>query len=655
MLQFLFKSLLLINFAISIGFATEVPDVIKVNKVKKISYLLASTRGLGQSSFGHAYLRFSYDDKLSQNDPVIEFVADTPAYELSYLRGLGVGENYPIKIAKSKYSYIKTYHNHREDRDLTSYVLNLSPEQIKKVVSRLNELLKNGVEEDYSFFTKNCAAMVSKELTNTIGLKMTGIKSVIPIAIPSILNKHSLIKDTYTDYRITVQREHVIAKHLKGSENEIQAHPHLRNIKELLASKKQSDRISGFTKPQLYKDQLSKDLNRRLRMLSLQLLQYEGYVLKKYFTSAYLYNKSDFDIVKTPIHPISRKADSIIRSSFTTNGENVSLNVTALSRKVGPKGTKNKRVKYSIPLPQLRYRDHKIIHTDGRVISYEFNKDIHPERFHSPFLYKRVEIATTANGNKYLLPILATEKKASLKKKVYGKKDTLAYRNGHNKGSGACYAHSEFVQLLQSSVIFDPSSPALTSEQNLSLVDKLHQGNIVVIPGFSDARSFTASMDGNLLAEKLRARHKEKYNFLKRSIEYFSETDITSDNMYIIRNLLSIGITPTVFFEVKISKYASGHSIVITKMTEDDDYYYFEAIDSNWGYLRDKNHFRLNKKTSSFETSFYGNTELKIPAPNLEYLQSLNVITKHPKLRDLAVKSSRAMTKYNFYLADFFR
>src|SRR3989338_7480106 len=125
-----------IFFILLCVFSTNIfsQSTIDPNSIKNIAYILADPKGLSRSIGGHSYLRLMLDEKGSIADYVVGFSVAGDAEKFENLRGLGIGQNYPMEFSVVRYLDIAESVNRGESRTLHNSVLNLNQSQIRKIV-----------------------------------------------------------------------------------------------------------------------------------------------------------------------------------------------------------------------------------------------------------------------------------------------------------------------------------------------------------------------------------------------------------------------------------------------------------------------------------------------------------------------------------------
>ncbi|WNC70902.1 DUF4105 domain-containing protein [Thalassotalea psychrophila] len=182
----------------------------KLNTESVVLVYAASQLNSPSSMYGHTFIRFDpYDVEKHSTylSHAINFGASVPenASNFSYaLRGLAGG--YPGRFATNPYfEKIKEY-NRAENRDLWEYKLNLTADEVDRMLTHVWEL--QGINFDYYFFDENC----SFRLLELIDVAKPGSKLVkqfpgvtIPIDTVRAVRDASLISEVH--YRPSIRTD----------------------------------------------------------------------------------------------------------------------------------------------------------------------------------------------------------------------------------------------------------------------------------------------------------------------------------------------------------------------------------------------------------------------------------------------------------------
>lgn len=627
-------------------------EIIKKEHVQSISYLLASNKGMGRSSFGHAYLRFSYNEELSDDDLVVEFVADTGNEGVNALKGIGIGENYKLKVHLTYYSVVKYHHTRSQDRDLTSYQLDLDQNQMHKIVDKVNDYLNDDSGKEYAFFNANCARFVSESLNAGIDLELKGVRSVIPTSIPHLLKSRDLVISEFTDDRLSTQRKEIFDLYSRGLFDRTDLN--FINLKDQLTSNDLNQRLFAYYKLHTYRSSFTRTKQRKINLLASKLLLIESSGFQSFFL-AYFNNSIEKmnALEQPPISLSNMQRPKILKVSFDHDGEKVFLKVKMRYRSQLISNRKHPITRsHSFQLKDMVYRDGKIFNSSNQVISYKFSKKSLDREFYTPHTYLNAEIVKS-NRKKYLkVHILLEDSTQVVAPKNLDQNDILAIENFDNDKGGVCLAHSELTQLLNTQAFYLPEETPLTEEENISLINDLLLGKLVFVPGHANALEFTSSIPPEMLKSIIKQRQSARFSFKDRFFDYFKETKISNSNFYNLKNLLALQLKPIIFF-VPEGKRGIAHSITITSIQDVGDFYELTAIDPNFGFV--EGHFRFNKLTSKLETSFYGTTEAVLYPLNLEDAAIKKSVFKETETVKLLKNVIKNKDVYSFYPYEIFK
>ena len=622
-------------------------NMIDASKVKKISYLLASNKGMGRSSFGHSYLRISLNDELSNEDITYEFVADVANEDLEIMRGIGFGENYGIKIDSGRYEKVLQYHAIKENRDLTTYVLNLNDDQKNKIISKINELVLIGTKKTYAFFTNNCADIVTDVLNAGLNNKITGPKAIVPIMIPSLLKNNNLIKDEVIDLRRSELIKNIVMN--KFQDKLTQTHPYFGiNLQDQLSSERFNERLKGYLKLHLLTKEL--EFTEALKVISMvnSMAKYENRHVRHYLRKL-------FATKKTKVYEYARIKYKLGKGNYKVLNQKLNVEDNQVLLEVNVKKPGKKRIKLQFELNHLEYKKGRILHGD-HVISYNLGENLIKGKFYNPSTYNFMEI-TQINKQTYLTSILLSEKK-SFQEKINNDftkfDDEIIYKNtklAKFSPGGMCDTHAELTQKLKMNTIFAPELPRLDEDSYLELINKSFQNNIVVIPGFNNAKELTTSLSFDKLGPLMAKRQQTKMNPAVNYLNSFNTTQLTSENIYILENLIELGIKPSLSFEVEripngLSYISIGHAVIVDSIYKKSGIYYLDIIDPNMTYQ--KGLYKFDPITNTLDTKIYGTVDPELQKFNVHQSYSLTLLAKDKYISDVLRIMAKRYKKYSF-------
>ncbi len=618
--------------------------------VKTISYVLASNKGFGRSSFGHSYIRLSQGTELSENDITYEFVADVSDEDLDYTRAIGFGDNYGIRIDKAPYKKARDFHVLEENRDMTTYILDLSTEQKSKIISKLNELILVGTEKKYAFLVNNCADLVTDVLNEGLTKKLTGLSAVTPMLIPDLLEDYDLILDEHIDLRKTL----LIAQAVEEKFSKIQFPENSKftyRLKDLLSSSSLNERLRGYFQLDQLKQEMSvKDVIRVSSMVH-NMSKYEHRQLRYYLPEIFTKRENrlkEFISFKTEL---PGKNFKVKKHKFKVKEEKVFLYVDVTNRK------ETFRIEY--PIEHLQYKNGKIISKQtNQIIFYDLGDELVKERFFHPSSHVFMDVMKEDNKH-YLVSYMFTEKDQFREevKSQFNRDDELAYKNLELSNAletnsvGVCFSHSELSQKLELFGTFLPNESPLTEDENLEIVQKLYNNYLVIIPGYKNAKEFTAAIRIEKLAKVMNDNQNLKYNATESVFSYFSNTSIDGDNIFILQNLIELGLNPIIAFE-KSKNF--GHSVLVSSVKEKDGKYILNVIDPNMTYQEDI--YTLDPATGKVDTTFHGqDKEIHIPFFSVNKFFNLTYLRQNPSIKDVLTKSYKAFGTTNISIKNILR
>lgn len=643
--------LLLFLFPILVFSNEKLEKLIDVNQVKRVSYLVASSSGIGRSSFGHSYLRFSYANKLSSKDVTIEFVADSKMSELSYLRAMGISfkDNYGYKVVLNDYKSVYKYHVLAEDRDLTSYVLNISLDQVRKLASEVNELLTHGIPATYNFFSRNCAAVVTDLFASALNDDFSGMKSIVPTLVPDILERKSLIYLIHKDDRVSIQRKKII-KDLYSILD--QNNLNFQNLAKQLSSQKTSDRVYGLYKLQAYRFYAT-DGNglEKLSSMGRQLVLLEGAVIKNYLLKYFNSKVQYFSYYNLPTIEVEDYIEDVIKVDFKVKHNKVYLFADLKKSHKTYSETGHRFFRPKVELKGFQALNGKILDPYGNVISLQL-----PGEFYSKHLYLNAEIVTH-NSKKYLNFTMMKEKDQSETKYSFGIESLLPLDNGY-LNQAFCLSHTELTRLMEKNIFYYPAGKRLPRKEYEKLFYDLYRGKILIIPGFGSSGEFSQYLGRDFIFKALINRHKTRFDFSHLAKDWFSEISVNAENVFQLSNLVDVGLYPIVTFIP--NGINVGHSLLITAMSPSGRGIEITAVDPN-SLVKGRSHsivtdkFWFNMKTNKLHTLYYGNVSLRLRKDDLLFHERLLGLKENEKLITKLIESSRISKRYSYFLGEISR
>ncbi len=630
------------------------------NDFKKIAYTVAASKGIGKSTFGHAYLHFMVGEKPSEKDLLVEFVADVEARDIDYARGIGIGENYGVRTVIRSFKKIQDEHNFKQNRDLTTYVLDLPIEQKNKVIDSINSEIKMKSDQTYSFFYSNCAKLVS-DIFKEIIPDFSGFSTVVPILIPDLLKEKNLVIATYKELSVEGRRKALFNKAFPKQLNlEDTYQLYLQNIEEQLTSNSLSDRLHAYYKIHYLRTLLPTKLLVKLNIFAIKMLKFESFGTQSFLMSYFNSKKSKMKFITIePVQLSNDKLQKLKTIRLSNNGNKVIFLIEAEVRE------EDKRIvkEFDLELSDSFSYKQGVFKYKGSTIAYTIPENMSQSGFtlHDSFL--KAEIVKVERKNKVLFTLMLDKEPLDIQADLTDD-DILSVKNG-SYGMAMCHALVEMQSLLFNRVLFEPNAKPLSKEKNFELVKELYRGEMIVVPGYDSIRSFTESLDEEEFAKIIFERQKKEFDFYNQFKGWFSQKTIDDEEINSMKNLLKLNIKPMIFF--KVENKSIGHSILINEITEDEEFYYIGAYDPNTGVNKIKNKddfkklldkdpnfslilsdFRIRKSDFTLITTNYGESKAILPSSNLSRFLTSNIIHGNKSLKNNVIKSSILGNRYHF-------
>lgn len=616
---------------------------INFNQVKKIYYLLAESKGHSQSSFGHAYLRLGLKDKPSSSDYVIEFVADIQASKLNYAKAMGIGTPYNRAIIIKKYSEIIPEMNYISNRDLTSYEITLNEEEKQQFLSTLSMHLENGKMGHYSFFKRNCAEAIVT-LMNDTGITIKGIRKIIPTAFPEILRKINRLGDISIDHSLSNRRILLVKKYqetLKAVLHEMGSPLTLSD----LSSEDVSLRVSSFY-------ELLENLNKREDKKNLKSYLSAFTFLENNLLRQELQEKmgekeqlqSNLSLRTVVIFPGARdiqigKKEFVIQNNelfiqFEITGKKIirgNIEIIKKINKVKLHDTEIKNQSY------LYYKDQLL----GMIVPKTWDKNGFIPT-HSWIIAK-----SSFKDNQITVDLLISTYRISTNEiKTPGKEHEISLKNSL-KDMPMCYGIVDVQKILLERVIFASEKKALTKEANFALFKDLMNGNIIIVPGYSDIQSWTSSLDQKLISQIIYQKHLSQYGtFWNATKVYFKQNDADLESLLALSEMAKKGIYGSIFFKTKNN---IGHAILVTGLKRKSaDEFYIEAFDPNLPTAFTKTVFTYNTAKNTIHSFLYGESNIYILTPKVELDFYYNKLINNKESKEFILMISKLTNRYSF-------
>jgi hypothetical protein len=661
--QWIFTILLLSLKLFSGNVRAEVPENVIVNPsdVASLSFLLASPRGSGQSSFGHAYLRFNMKVGLESKFPTYEFYAAMESETFfkkmsSYVRAAGIGHT-DRRIAKKTFIAVSQEITVNEDRTLFSYDLKLERSALESVVTKINQLISNGGKMgSYSFLTSNCASAIT-DIFVEAKIPLEGWGKGIPLKVPSLLKSNGLLAKTKVYRSNSDQRKDLLLRY-RFILDKIKS-PFSLSYFELMLSEKSLLRMFGLKHLKQW------SIHEKVNALNQNEFKKLTYVLKTYLLyenalTRHLFMEFSETLKAVPIHSYEM-TERIKQSRFKTvtvdlarsSIECEKLECYFKSKLVGQKNSiksdlgHDEKLDIKIKIPNIEVvngnliYDHErevgFISQNGRVVLSGIVPVVNLNK-KSGSLFMDLGMLYDLDQSQFNVP-----------RKISKKDDFNFYKNGV-LGFAMCSGMNDLQKKLLVNTLFDPDQQRLSDEQNLNLIDDLMKDKIVVIPGFHSVLEYTSSLNQELFAAKVYSYYLNQYGSISKAVSgWFEQNTVKRDAIPTMIQWLSHGIILKIGYKVA-NKGNIGHVMLITKLTEKDDRWIIAGYDSNLGY--DNNLAYIRKSDMFIVTLNYGsNPFFWYEDENYEQQLDMRSLTSGYYQKFL-LKISRSLKKYSFSMSE---
>lgn len=610
-------------------------------KIKYISYMMASPKGAGQSSFGHSYLLFKSDDYASPNDQAIEFVASVDPSEINYLRGLGFF-SYDRGVVLERFNVVKKDITIIQNRDLLIYDLKLSDDQKTKIISITNRILAVGKMGRYSFMSSNCADAVSSILRD-VGIDIAGLSAKIPTHLRDRLDEEGLIIKTTNFESVENSRLSALKKYA-ASLDSIPLPKYYRKLDKMFEDATENQQLFNLLLAKQNKEASSRprDVDAFINSYWLTLTG----IMKKQFKSLIALPVGSVQL-DVKYHQGRSFSDFKVRSSkIECTPSDCALNVT-FSKNDEP----DDFLSFKRPIKSLHVSGDEIFLGDlfvGVRLGSEtpFSKDTTISFAVTPVVTKYY-----AEG-RYIADIgfiVETNGASLLKKKTIAwNKEVISQTNTDPKYP-MCFTILHLQQAMFERAIFAPELPQASNQKNISIIKDLLAGQVAVIPGFPNAYEFTKTFSHSNFIKEIYPLHQQNYNGLLNGMEQWFQMESlepeTLRAMAVVTHNLNISI-PVIFRRDNNTTQTTSHSILITDMRDEGSYYSLSGYDPNFAHTNDFG--TIDKNTLIMNTKTYGPVNLYIDKSNLnESLLNLQIINS-PDVRELLIKQASQLKRYTF-------
>ncbi|MBO9667079.1 MAG: DUF4105 domain-containing protein [Bdellovibrio sp.] len=591
----------------------------RIQEVKKIYYVLASAKGVGQSSFGHAYLRLGYDDTPRPDDMVLELVADVKASELSVLRGLGLGKNYARASALNSYQNTQYEMNYIQNRNLDSSELLLTDAERRLILLRIQTILQKKRMGDYSFLKNNCAEGVNVILSN-LGIDAGMIDT--PSSVLAALKAKGKIGKTYSDLSLSNKSQEMVKKYSHLLSKVEKMRPDFdRNF--LLGGN--SQQILGFVMiHEMVPSLISADKTMALRFLK---------------SIAYLHPRTDRnDLLNTINGKKYLSIQKIGTREFTVDAkESLSIREFDFSEKddhvitkvfIDSSGARKKdeygRRQVDVDVLGLSKKGQSLLLGNieiGTLISEKVESGGHGVLFKNSFTVPVLR-ERYLNSNSQVLDVYLIVDQEELTPQTETVSEKLIPLINDDPKFPSCYGFVDLQKALLERATFDPLGPTLTSAEYLALLDRLLSGeNLVHFPGLKDPTGLIQIVTPLAVRQLMYNYHRESYTTIWAAIKtYFKSSVITKESDFeSLKTIGGYGLSFTVHFRVYKDGQRTniGHALLVRGLIKRGTRYYLDAYDPNLGVFSN-DLFYVDTTTGKFHTTLYGVTDFQVLPADLE-------------------------------------
>ena len=624
-----FSFCLLVRFLILIMLPIQIyaQETLQQKNYQQVAIVIASKKGIGRSSFGHAYLRFSTDpQRWTDQDLMIEFVANVEREKVKIRKAIG------LTLSPYKYQTIEqSYHTVRkeitilEDRDLTTYPLNINQTKVLDLYQLIINNKEKTAVRNYRFATSNCATEIEEFLDLIIQPRFQVKFFSKPFALidryQNYIKKEQIINDlSATHLREKLTNE--VLQEIKIERNDLQG----QIIWQMLTSKYYFERLFGFV--YLSQVTLMNDENQKLKVFIFQnrftlleskslqndLLEYAKLSLKKQnneFVEIVPLFQSEFD------YPMENR--NVDRTNIKFDLQKQIFEIQLLDQ-LDFSDEQLTTIEIKNVRPDLKVHNYQIQLSNESIATFLKNKLSKNEYLQRNFQTNIARVAV--NNNEYLLPFIVVEKKSyrfSLKqinKPTFQGKDLIPLTNFTlNRSFGNCLSLVLTQKKILENIIFRPNLNQLSVHDNQILFTELMNNQMIIVPGFQDGFTWLSSLPQDWLKSKIdelsyQLNIKGYTTLMKK---YFTNVTIDRNNISDINHLLSLGITVPILFKVEGKKM--GHSLLIYESTQIGNDYYFKVYDPNFGLIdgtKPTTEIRFNTLNEKMYMSLYAKNGVSI-------------------------------------------
>jgi len=574
----------------------------------KVTLVIAQPSNNLESKFGHAFLRLSKNDTYdSLADTAVEFGADLAGESINYLKGIGLWSSYPFDIKPSPYQNLYIANVQIQERDLFHYELNLSPEQIRKLIISLNEYIVHNKQATYNFLFRNCSSQIMEVLDSVSTEKVSGLSRNIPAWLPEKLKEMGLVKSELTVKSNKSVRAEIIKKTFEKTFKEID-HTFVQNLRSQLEGEMQ-DRMVAYLKivelSKIYPNNgnalldfikrltPSEHANIKLDVLRLANKKFEGmyqvYALKSE-------SPSDEFTAEYRAALSSKK----IKTQFVKDDGKAKLKVTLEYNCVKP--TNCSIAHFYFNHEKLGVSENgEFLELNGHPVSYSGIHRSFEKSIEAKMLIKLELIVL--NGKKMLMPIVVQEFPNNDKSSFKG--PSLMNESDTKNPFGMCYGVAKIQKMLMENVFFRPNEPKKSSQYYMEVINNAINGKQTFAYGVSNSEELVKQVDQKVLRAIVSSVQTQEANFFAASVEWFKTKKLTKESIPDLQYMIKQGFYPRLTF-IPFAEYKQlGHVFIIYDIKDLGDKYQFFYFDPNLGFVRNDYQMWIDKKDMSMSSTFY--------------------------------------------------
>lgn len=471
-----------------------------IPKTQRISLVfVGAKKGLSESSFGHVSLRLSPELQPGLLDVSVEFVADIPENHRGlkkYLRGAGIFKRYPVAAVASSFYDFRKQKTINENRDVSVYELDLSPEEVKSITDFIIEFQNDETPEKYDFLKRNCSYFAAIAIEKAIERRLKSKSR--PWKVADVLKKEGVVlrEDFYP--KATEERARYGQKFIDENPG-IMPESWKKSFVKNLSEKTFIFRQSSYLKLLALATRGDDALARKTQSLVRYLLPFETEVAQ--FTVKNLFkNLTHKRVVELPALRLGEKAPKLPKKVKKVDHEIVihegAPYVEVSWRGKYDKGESASKSKVLVPLTGLTYDPSRrmLLHKSQNVGR---DLDLKSGEF---VLSQRLDYALDA-GDKgevlrsFLYVDLSPEvrvPKLSLEELKASSHISLNNVRDFKGEVGSCYSMALLQKAFFERAIFLPEGKKPQQDYDkVEVLKSLALGKYVVIPGYRDVMEFT--------------------------------------------------------------------------------------------------------------------------------------------------------------------